>query len=164
MIDVYFRRPLIWDYTLSFVITAITFRLYQINVVFFPKEEYIWSMDSDLSTISLTLAGFILTLVTVLITFKSASKIKKNSDLEDESIFNVFFATSLYFETVRHLKNCIRSLVCVSVLGYLLKLFLNNCDNQYIYFFDVFGVIIIALTIWRTLLILTKIINLQKQE
>lgn len=61
-------------------------------------------MLTDLITISLTLAGFILTLITVLITFKSSSKIKKLEVDSKEPIFDLFFATSLYFETVRHLK------------------------------------------------------------
>lgn len=37
-----------------------------------------------------------------------------------------FLQLKLYFETVRLLKNCIKSLTFVSVLAYLIKLFIST--------------------------------------
>ena len=162
MIDRYFRSPVFWDYTLAGLVTVGIWGLFLKHSIRLPKEQYIWSMASDLTTIALTLSGFILTLLTVLITFKSGSKVNKSSIAEQDSIFELFFATDLYFQTVKHLKNCIKSLITIAVIGFSLKLFLDECNHKYIYFFNVLGLIIIVLTIIRSLLILTKIINLQK--
>ncbi|QHS55558.1 hypothetical protein GWR56_08385 [Mucilaginibacter sp. 14171R-50] len=158
----YFRRPLICDYTIGLTLCTVCFYFYRSSYISLPKEQFTVSTASDLSTIALTLAGFILTLLTVLITFKSGSTIKKDTNIDEETVFEIFFATDLYFETVKHLKNCVKSLTVISVIGYSLKLFLNEGSQKFIYFFNILGLVIIALTLWRSLLILTRIINLQK--
>ena len=127
-----------------------------------PKDERSLSMTSDLANVGLTSAGFILTLLTVLITFKSGSQINKSNYSEDNSLFDLFFASNLYFTTVRILKNCIKSLILISVIGYALKLGLQKEFLKYIFFYNVFGLIIIGLTLYRCLLVLTKILKMQK--
>ena len=59
---------------------------------------------SDLANTGFTSAGFILTILTVIITFKSASRISKQNYQEDNTVFELFFASDLYFETVKILK------------------------------------------------------------
>jgi len=103
------------------------------------------------------------TLLTILITFKAGSKVNRAAPNDDHNVFDLFFATGLYFETTKHLKNCIKSLIFVAVLGFALKLFLNIADLKFLFFSNVFGLIVLVLTLWRSILILTKIINLQKE-
>ena len=164
MIDRYFKAPLLWDYTIANLLFVLCIILKIKGVISLPKSDYAISIASDLSNVALTLAGFILTLLTVLITFKSGSKLTKKSNIDDEKIFDVFFITGLYFETVKHLKNCVKSLVIIAILGYSLKICLPEESRHYIFFYNVFGFIIIILTLVRSLLILTKIIHLQKED
>ena len=164
MLDFYFKKPLLWDYLISLVISSLTYVLYQKSYISLPKEEYILPMASDLCTISLTLAGFILTLLTVLISFKSASKTVNNKIEESSKVFDLFFATSLYFQTVTHLKNCVKSLSFIAVFGFFLKIVLNVDTYKYIYFYNILGLLIIIFTLLRSLLILTKIINIQEED
>ena len=164
MLNIYFRKPIFWDYTLSLIIAAIVFKLYRINVISLPKEDYTISTITDLSTIGLTLAGFILTLLTVLITFKSGNKVTNDRNIDDNTVFELFFTTGLYFETVGHLKNAVKSLIAISVAGYSFKLLLSEDLHKYIYFYNIFGLVVITLTLWRSLLIMVKVINLQKGE
>src|SRR5690606_32803109 len=117
------------------------------------KEDVI-SITTDVTTISLTLTGFILTLLTVLITFKTSSKAKKIEIESSESLFNLFFASGYYYETVKLLKNCIKSLIFIAIVGFSLKLFLLDKYKPYTFFFNIIGLCIILLTIWRCLLIL----------
>lgn len=161
MLDKYFTRPLLWDYIAALIIIAASVILNYKGCLTIPKEEYVNSTTSDLTTIALTLAGFILTLLTVLITFKSTAK-KKNEVNEDDSVFELFFATDLYFQTVKHLKNCIKSLIFICLCGYIIKLGVQK--YHYLFFFNFLGIAIIVLTLLRSLLILTKIVDLQKQE
>lgn len=161
MIDRYFKAPIFWDYSLAIISSGIAFFLHWKNLIHLPKEEYIFSISSDLSNISLTISGFILTLLTVLITFKSTTSVSKRSNPEDNSLFELFFASDLYFQTVGHLKNCIKSLIFIAVIGYVLKLSLLS---RYLYFYNIVGVIIITLTLWRSLLILTRIIKIQESN
>ena len=164
MLDKYFKRPLIWDYSFATVFLMLVMFLHFKHYFNIPKDDHIFSTTSDLCNVGFTLTGFILTLLTVLITFKSSSKINKNTEVETESVFDLFFATGLYYETVKHLKNCVKSLIFVSVIGYFLKIILSENNFQYLHFFNVFGLIIIVLTMIRSLLILTKIIHLQKND
>ena len=153
-----------WDYSLALALSLASYLMFKNGSIVLPKVEYMVSIASDLSNISLTLSGFILTLLTVLITFKSGSKVTKDSDVEDESLFNLFFASDLYFHTVKHFKNCIKSLIFIAICGYSLKLGLPEKSYFYLYFYNFLGLVVIVLTLWRSLLILTKIIKMQKTE
>ncbi len=162
ILDKYFQRPVLYDYLFSIVVAIILYLCFCKGLFNLPKDERSLSMTSDLANVGLTSAGFILTLLTVLITFKSSSRINKGNYSEDDSLFDLFFASDLYFTTVRILKNCIKSLILISVLGYALKLGLPKEYLEYVFFYNVFGLIIVALTLYRCLLILTKILKMQK--
>lgn len=158
--DIYFKRPLFWDYLLAFCSIAILILLTGNEKISIPATGDSFSLTGDLTNIALTLVGFILTILTVLITFKDNAS--KNPFEEDEPVFNRFFSTEFYFETIKHLKNCIKSISLIAVLGFTLKLFLTDSNRRYLFFYNVFGLIIIMLTIYRCLLILGKILELQK--
>lgn len=160
ILDEYFNRPIFWDYLVASVVTFSILMLFYSSFICTPKEEYIHAMSSDLANVGLTSAGFILTLLTVLITFKSGSSVSKQN-LQESSTFELFFETGLYKETVKHLKNCIKSLIFVSLIGYCMKLGLPKKEYSLLYFYNIFGLAIIVLTLFRCLLILTKILRLQ---
>jgi len=163
MIDFYFRRPLLYDYLFCCMVACILYILHTRNLIILPKAEMSVSTTTDLATIALTLAGFVLTLLTVLITFKTGARIPNSGGNEDVPLFDLFFSTGLYYRTTTLLKGCIKSLIFVAILGFTLKLFLTGGVTKYLFFANVIGLIIIATTLWRSLLILTNIIKLQKQ-
>lgn len=164
IIDKYFKNPILIDYSLAIGVAIIIFKVWQKLKFCLPKFDQSLSVLTDLTTISLTLAGFILTLLTVLITFKSGSKIQKLEVDSKEPIFDMFFATGLYFETVRHLKNCIKSLIFIGFIGFTLKLGLLTFISTEIFYLNVFSIVVIFLTTWRCLLILGTVLNLQKSS
>jgi hypothetical protein len=164
MIDKYFKRPVFWDYLLSLslsIMICILVKRYGFQI---PKDEIILSIVSDLSTVALTLSGFILTLLTVLISFKSTSKSKNDILLETDSLFDIFFSTNLYFETVKLLKNAIISLTLIAVTGYSLKLILDTKNYFMLFAFNILSLFVILLTLLRCLTILSKIIKIQKDN
>jgi hypothetical protein len=162
ILDKYFKQPLFWDYLISSSITVVFIVLYNYNSINLPKIDRSISITSDLSNVGLTSAGFILTLLTVLITFKSGSKITKENYTDNNTLFELFFTSDLYFQTIKILKNCIKSLIFISVFGYCLKIGLTQDNLQFTFFYNIFGLAIIALTLWRCLLILTKILKMQE--
>ena len=162
MIDKYFIRPVLWDYLFSIGLSILITCLLTKCSFQFTKDETILSVVSDLSTVALTLSGFILTLLTVLISFKTTSKSRKELSLETDTLFNIFFSTNLYFETVRHLKNGILSLTLMAVMGYSLKLLLNTKQSYLLFSFSIISLLIILLTLLRCLTILSKIIKIQE--
>lgn len=164
MIDFYFRRPVFWDYFLGVLVLGGVIWLREKTSLKLPDDEIIISVISDLSTVSLTLAGFILTLLTVVISFKSAAKPKKEIDIRVDSLHDIFYSTSLYFETVKHLKHGVMSLTFIAISGYCLKLLVTPPWYNLLFGFNVLILIIVFMTLWRCLLILSKIIKIQKGE
>jgi hypothetical protein len=163
MLDIYFRRPIFWDYLIAILLTSLVTLLSYKKKIDIPSGEHLYSIVSDLTTISLTMAGFILTLLTVLISFKSTSRSKKDFS-EKDSLFEIFFSTNLYYETIMHLKNAIISLSVISVIGYIFKLSITSKYYHVLFSYNMLGIIIIFFTVWRSLLILSKIIKIQKGE
>lgn len=164
MLDRYFRNPLIWDYVVSTLFVVVALYLVHIRFLEIPSEEHLYSTVSDMSTIALTMAGFILTLLTVLISFKSTNKIAKDQVKEDDKVFDLFFVSKLYFQTVEILKNGIKSLTIIAITGYALKLALNKMNYPVLYFFCVFAIVVILLTLWRSVLILANIVKMQETD
>jgi len=162
MLDKYFKYPIFTDATLGLVLNLVLWLLFKKCVITLPEKAINVSISTDISTISLTLAGFVLTLLTVLITFKAAAKVPNEYNAFDTSVFDRFFSSSYYSRTIELLKGSIVMLIFVSVLGFVLKLTLReNCIN-YIFFANCFGLLIIVTTLWRCLIILTNIVKLQQ--
>lgn len=162
ILDIYFRRPIFWDYLIALFAVWILFLLFKKEIIFLPSEQESYALTGDLTNIALTFVGFILTILTVLITFKDTSASKKNID--DEPAFNKFFSTDFYYETIRHLKNCIKSISTVAAMGFFLKLFLSSQNRIHLFFFNIIGLIIIMLSVYRCLIILGKILQLQRNS
>jgi hypothetical protein len=162
ILDIYFKRPLFWDYLVAIGVVMVLIISFLKGKIALPEIQDSYSLTGDLTNIALTLIGFILTIVTVLITFKDTSSTK--IVVEDEPVFNKFFSTDYYYETVKHLKNCIKSIATIAAFGFFFKLFLSNQCRNYLFFYNVFGLIIIMLTVYRCLLILGKVLELQKTK
>jgi hypothetical protein len=164
ILDKYFKRPIFWDNFLAISISFASYALVKKCFLNTPSVIDSISLASDATNISLTISGFILTLLTILITFKSGSKIKKFKIDDDENLFDLFFATGLYHETVRHLKNCIKSLIYIAFIGFSLKLFTPVNHKSLIFYFNISGLTIIIMTMWRCLLILSKVMEMQNEK
>ena len=164
ILDSYFKRPLTWDYFIAIVLCASGFVLLHKKIILKPKVDECMAIISDVTNISLTMSGFILTLLTVLITFKGSSKITKIEIDSNEPLFDLFFLTAFYHETVSHLKNCIKSLIIIAIIGFTIKIFFSESLKSDIFYFNIIGFTIIILTITRCLLILGKVMELQKEN
>ena len=161
--NTYFKSPILWDYFLITIINILLCVLVNQNILLIPNDDYNLSMTSDISNIGFTSAGFVLTFLTLLITFKSSTTTNKETGDETDTLFNLFLATGLYDETIKHLKNAVKSLIFMAIIGYSFKLLLNPTHQYLTYYFNISGVFLTAITLWRCLIILTKILKMQKE-
>lgn len=164
LIDFYFKRPLIFDYLIGLLVVIILKISIDKKPDLLPDYEQLIETISDLANISLTSAGFILTLLTLIITFKSSNKLKIEDASTKNSRFEIFFASKLYFETTKHLKNCIKSLLVISLFGYLFKLMVDEKLKIFLFLYSVLSLTVLLMTLWRCLLILSAILRLQKDN
>ena len=160
----YFKFPIFFDLLIASFIALILKYCIAFDLLNFPDETQNLSLTSDLANISLTSAGFVLTLLTVLITFKSSSKITKESKISDQSVFELFFATKLYGQTVHILKYCVISLLVISLFGYVLKLMIPGQETKVFFYFNSCSIVILFLTLCRCLFILNRIIRFQTED
>jgi hypothetical protein len=162
VIDIYFKSPLSWDCIIGFLLATGAWRLTYDKIIEVPTNEFILSSISDIANVSFSSTGFILTILTVLITFKAGSS-KKNKIENYDSALDFFFQTSLYGQTTYHLKNCIKSLVLLGLVGYIFKIIAPKYLIEYLFYFSVFSLFILALTLMRCLLILNRVLALQNK-
>jgi hypothetical protein len=159
----YFEYPILWDYLGLSIINIILCVLVSQGLLLIPSDSYNLSVASDIANIGFTSAGFVLTFLTLLITFKSSSTTTKESNVETNTLFDLFLATDLYEKTINHLKNAVKSLIFMAMIGYVFKLLLNPSYQYLTYYFNVSGVFLTSITLWRCLIILTKILKMQKE-
>lgn len=162
MIDRYLRAPLLWDYALSLFGCIAVFILFQKNLVVIPDQLALSQVASDISTIGLTLTGFILTMLTVLITMKDNSSVAADESVENLSGMELFLSTRLYSDTVSFLKRAIASLILISLCGYVVRIFWAEKNDLILYFFTIVGTTVLILTTLRCLIILNKVVDVQK--
>jgi RsiW-degrading membrane proteinase PrsW (M82 family) len=163
ILDNYFKKPVFWDVIIAILLTVSIILFFDMLKISIPSSEVLYDLSKDISTIGFTSAGFVLTFLTIIITFRSNSEVTEKEIKESNKIFDLFFHSTLYFETVRHFKNCVKILVIVSMSGFILKLF-NSMNIEFILFvYLIFGLIIIVSTLWRCVLIIGKILALQKK-
>lgn len=159
----YFKNPIVFDCIISAAITFVTFELVNRSYIIVPTKEFTLSSVSDIANVSFSSTGFILTILTVLITFKAGAQ-KKDRIENYDSALDLFFQTPLYSQTTYHLKNCIKSLIVIGLLGYILKIIISPIYCKYLFLFLVFSLFILALTLMRCLLILNKVLMLQNKN
>ena len=133
----YFKSPILYDYIILVIVNLILCLLVNKDFLLIPENDFNLSTTSDIANIGFTSAGFVLTFLTLLITFKSSSTTTKEVDYEKEKLFDLFLKTGLYDETITHLKNAVKSLIFMAIAGYSLKLLVNPRYQYVTYYFNI---------------------------
>lgn len=140
-------------------------------ILTFPSSEILLSTTSDLANVGFTSAGFVLTFLTLLVSFKSSSKpYKRDKDTTLEEsynatpMFDLFLSSTLYNETIRHLKNGVKELIVVALIGYTLKLSIPQNYIDYLFYFNISSLAMITIVLWRSLLVLAGVLKVQDQN
>jgi hypothetical protein len=163
LLDFYFRRPVLIDYIFTISVSIGLFYVFKKGILELPLESKVLGLASDIGTIGLTVSGFVLTLLTILITLKNGEDSENKPITKSSSAFQIYFASPLYFQSIKILKNAVISLVLISILNYFAKIVVSSSHIDILFFINVTGLIIICTTFLRSLLILTKIVKMQRK-
>lgn len=171
IIDSYFRYSILIDICSAIVAAAVCYSLVCYGLVVTPDKDLLLSTTSDISNVAFTSAGFVLTFLTLLVSFKISAKPfkkKKKEDVEGaynrHTLFDLFLNSPLYTETIRHLKNGVKELIIVAILGYVLKLSTPTFHFGYLLYFVVAAIVFIAIVLWRSLLVLSGVLSVQDKK
>ena len=159
ILNVYYKRPLIYDLLLNVIIIAL---LYFVE----SKGYYSFSFENSsqvIPSIGITISGFIITILTILLTLKSNSIINKNyeSKVEFRSNFSVFLASELYSKAISVLRNGVISLLIISFITLGVSVVLKDVYSKIGIYLNIICFIFTLLVFLRSFYVLNLIFKMQ---
>jgi hypothetical protein len=112
-------------------------------------------ISAEIGTVLITIAGFILTIITIIVTFKNSIEPKKN-----ESNNDLFYNSNFYPVTIKLLKNCVKLLLFLFLVIYIARL-LYPISDIIMFYINFSALVFSVLVFMRFLLILKIIISFQ---
>lgn len=160
-LDMYLKFPIMSDLLIVFVlITSIRV----LNAYDFTSPIDINRLNelcSDLISTSISLAGFVLASLTIIVTFRD--KISPNNTNEKSSGSNIFFSSDNYFKLVKLFYRAAIILITIFLILTIVKLTDWFRYNGLQDFIIVGTLLIIVTTVLRSLYLLFQIIKLQNR-
>jgi hypothetical protein len=168
--NAYWSRPILWD----LVISAILIILLHISRIWYPDLLKVdpkigEPIIGDLAAVALTMAGFIITILTLLISFKNGFDTLKiqlrldNKDYDDDPPRIVkFFNSGLYTLSANYLRLSVVELVLLSILLFAFRLFADTENFQYYASLNIVCLTIIPTSLYKAAFIFKRIIEMQK--
>jgi len=160
LLDRYYKRPSVYDLIITIVIIILLVILEQKNII---KLDF----DCESKTIAgigITISGFVLTILTILITLKSNELSIKEKKKKNNNSFKIFLKSELYGQSINILKNGVLSLLIVSFLTLALSMFFDNLYCAYGIYLDLACIIFIIMVFLRSFYILNLIFKMQNKE
>lgn len=161
LLDFYLKRPFIYDLIISVFFGIVFWFLVTNGCINFESSEIIQSINTDLISVTISLAGFILASLTIIVTFKDSVDAKGKKLEEVETGKDLFFSSGSYFTSVKVFYRSAIILLLMFLVLSLAKLVKIDVDNIFYSLFSVVCIVIITLTVLRSLYLLIMIIKLQ---
>ena len=158
ILDFYLKFPLISDGVLVFILYILHNKVSFLNFTLTDKNNQL-NILSNLIGTSVSLSGFILAALTIIVTFKSNIKAKMIE--ESANPLEMIFSSIHYPNIVRAFRIAISEF---SVCFIVLYIFWASSDNFSIHTINLIicsGILIISMTILRSLLVLFKILVME---
>lgn len=163
ILNIYIRRPLLWDIIVTGLLCyLIFFAINKLNIAISIDSELIKSIMSDLISTSISLAGFVLASLTIIVTFKDNLS-HKNKGVEETGI-GMLFSSKHYGSIVGVFTWAVIIFLALFLLLSLGKLFVSKLPLSYSLYFCIIPISLTTLTIFRTILVLYSIIKLQLKK
>ena len=171
--DKYIKRPLFWDIVICALIISICYYILECKK-YFTLDVDVESLKSNLSDIistSISLAGFVLASLTIIVTFKDNISQKQQAPLPstkpkdlpntNETGIELLFTSKHYKRIVGVFTWASFILLFIFLVFSGIKTFTKILSTHFIFYSTIIGITLIALTIFRSLIVLCQIIKLQ---
>jgi hypothetical protein len=180
LLNTYIKRPLLWDIILiSLLCVGYKIIIFKFSLDVNLTKEAVISTISDLINTSISLAGFVLASLTIIVTFKDNLSQKKEvlinqtkEDLKkvvaipetDKSGMALLFSSKHYGRIVGVFTWAVFIFLGMFLILSIIKLFIDLLPlNTYAYL-CIAPIVLTTLTIFRSVLVLYKIIKLQLKK
>ena len=155
ILDFYLVIPVICDFfivSISILIWCFISKHYNITI---HEDNKLSEVSAEIGTVVITIAGFILTIITIIVTFKNTvqQRVKKSNN-------DLFYNSAFYSVTITLLKNCVKLLLFLFLVIYIARL-LHPISDLILFYINFSALIFSILVFLRFLLILKIIISFQ---
>lgn len=161
--DFYFNSQLLIDISTCLIIVLTIHILRRQNIVSFLIDDSIKDVAINIGLACVTIAGFILTILTIMVTFKNSRDEKSIS--ESQNVSNdkttLFYSSPLYFKSVAIMRKSVLILILVFITLFGIRIFQACFSIKELWYSVVVGTCLTILTFIRCILLLKLIITLQ---
>ena len=167
LLDGYYKRPLLWDLLLAATACVTIEWLLRPRLSFlkFPECTTVLDLLSDLASTSISLAGFVLAALTIVVTFRDNMQHKgvtlDEQQKQDLTALELLFLSRHYYGIVKVFSWATLILVAIFILAALTKLAHLEMGIVPLFYWAVFLMTVLSLTILRCLFVLFRIVRLQ---
>lgn len=161
ILDFYFKMPVVIDILITAVIWFVSKYKPLFAIKLSDKTNQL-NVLSNLIGTNVSLAGFILAALTIIVTFKSNLKAKGIED--SDNALELILSSKHYEKIVVVFKNALLEFVLCFIGLYFFWTISDNLSIATIYRVDITGIVLTALTIIRSLFILFVILRLEKHK
>lgn len=159
LLDKYYKLPLLYDLIMNVLVILGVIYLTENNIV----DLYFDCESKEIAGIGITISGFILTILTILLTLKS-SNIQSKKEKREGNSFKIFLASPLYSKAIIILKNGVLTLLVVSFITLGFSIFFERYYCDYGVYANIVCLIFILLVFLRSFYILNLIFKMQNIE
>ena len=160
VLDAYFRRPLLYDLIIVTTLSiAIHYLLKRYGVTLSISANDIKSSMTDVIATSISLAGFVLTSLTIIITFKENVS-HKEASLKERGI-NLLLASKHYKTIVGIFTWAVVIFISIFFVTATAKMLVDKISGSALFYLLLSSVLLTASTVLRSLWVLYRVIRLQ---
>lgn len=158
-LNYFYKYSIILDLLVCIIIVG-TMRIIEANYSI-DYDTYDRSLSSDLGAIGLTISGFLLTISTILISFKITALNDQQELKNNSNAFKIFISSPLYFKTIGFLNKSVILLIILSLTNYLFKIIFPVGFNCPLFYLNICTMFIILTTFSRCIYLLNLVIKMQ---
>lgn len=161
LIDKYLASPILCDAIIAGLVWVASKHFALVNFALTDKSNQI-NLMTNLIGADVSLAGFILAALTIIVTFKSNVQSKGMNDAMNA--LELIFSSKHYYRIVQVFKKSLIEFVMCFILLFCAWLSTDNFLIETVYRINVTGIILTTLSISRSLFVLFMILDLEKHK
>lgn len=161
LVDSYLQYALFIDFALILVVWFLNSKVALFDFVLKSKTEHIGIIENIVGA-SISLAGFILASLTIIVSIRSNILSKRPEDAN--SPLELFFSTGTYNAIVKVFKIAIIELVFCFILSYVITISSANLENYFIFKSLIGLIFLVSVSTIRSLFVLFLLINVKNQK
>ncbi len=167
ILDRYIKRPLLYDLIIILVILGVLYLiLNKLEVDVTSSKDDIKSTITDVIGTSISLAGFVLASLTIIVTFKDNITHKEISAPSQNPQTSIgLLLSSKHYKTIVGIFTWAAFIFLgLFLLISVVKAFASHIEAKALFYLSLWAVLLTAFTIFRSLLVLYNVIQLQLKK